>query len=155
MTSAVAVRVHASWPELRAAAGAWAQEAGAMLVCPELPLFGAYSVAKNLALVRQVQGAAADGRARLLALATLERAGLEHLAACPADALAPPDTLAVKCLAAAMQPHGRAAVVCGGHMSDGAAEMATISRLIGLFADRWRRCEIFVEESRAALVKIV
>jgi len=149
------LRSYASWPALQAAAHAWAQETGAALVCPELPLLGAYSVVENLALVRQLRAGAKSWRAHPLALATLARAGLAHLAECTADELSPHDTLAIKCCSAAMQPHGRVAFVCGGHMSDGAMEMATISRMIGLFADRWRRCEIFVEEARAGLVQIV
>ena len=155
MDPAPIIHRYASWPTLQAAAAAWAQDNGAALVCPELPLLGAYSVLENLALVRQVQAGTASWRAHPLALASLQRAGLTHLAGCTADELSPQDTLAVKCLAAAMQPHGRVALVCGGHMSDAAAEMATISRMIGLFADRWRRCGVFVEEARAGLFQVV
>lgn len=144
-----------SWPALQGAAASWARETGAALVCPELPLLGSYSVLENLALVRQVTAGTASWRAHPLALASLQRAGLQHLAGCSADQLLPQDTLAIKCLAAAMHPHGRVVVVCGGHMSDGAVEMATISRIIGLFADRWRHCEIFVEEARAGLFQII
>lgn len=155
MNSAPIVHTYSSWPALQAAAREWAQANATALVCPELPLLGAYSVVQNLALVRQVQAGAAAWRARPMALATLERAGLAHLAACAAGDLAPHDTLAVKCLAAAMQPHGRVAFVCGGHINDGVLEMATLSRLIGLFVDRWRRCDVFVEESRAGLFQVV
>jgi len=121
----------------------------------ELPLLGAYSVAENLALVRQLQAGTPAWRAHPLAAATLARAGLAHLGACNAGGLAARDTLAVKCLAAAMQPAGRVAIACGGHMNDDAAELAAISRMIGLFADRWRRCDLFVEEARAGLIQVV
>jgi len=155
MNPPLIIRRYASWPALQAAAAAWALENGAALVCPELPLLGAYSVLENLALVRQVQVGTASWRAHPLALACLERAGLAHLADRSADELSAQDKLAIKCLAAALHPHGRAAFVCGGHMNDGAVEMATISRMIGLFADRWRRCEVFVEEARAGLFQVV
>lgn len=155
MDPAPIIHRFASWPTLQATAAAWARDNGAALVCPELPLLGAYSVLENLALVRQVQLGNAAWRAHPLALASLERAGLGHLADCTADELSPQDTLSIKCLAAAMHPHGRVALVCGGHMNDAAAEMATISRIIGMFADRWRRCEVFVEEARAGLFQVV
>lgn len=149
------VRPYPTRAAARTAAHAWAQDTGAALVCPEMPLLGAYSVVENLALVRQVQAGAPAWRAQPLARATLARAGLAHLGPLHADGLAPHDTLAVKCLAAAMQPRGRVAVVCGGHMEDGSVELATIARLIGLFADRWRSCEFFVEETRAGLIQVV
>lgn len=155
MTPACAIHTCSTRAQAHSAARAWAQETAAVLVCPEIPLLGAYSVAENLALVRQLQAGTPAWRAHPLAAATLERAGLAHLGARNADGLAARDTLAVKCLAAAMQPAGRVAIACGGHMDEDAVELATISRMIGLFADRWRRCDLFVEEARAGLIQVV
>jgi hypothetical protein len=113
-------------------------------------LLGAYSVIENLMLVRQVRSQTAAWRAWPLAMATLERAGLAHLTKRRTEELSAGDTLAVKCLAAAMHPGGRVAAVCGGHLTDGMEEMKIISRLLGLFADRWNACDVFMEENRAA-----
>lgn len=140
----------ASWPELNAAAIEWRDKTGASLISPELPLLGAYMVVENLALVRQVHIGNASWRAWPLARVTLERAGLGHLAKRRAETLDAGDVLAVKCLAAAMHPGGKVAVVCGGHLIDATEEMRTIARMIGMFADRWLCCDVFLEESRAA-----